>query len=265
MESENKAIKFFSSLTDRAHIFDFDIGHTAVFSYPSSNQAEDNQDSAALIPLNKDEIVLVLSDGAGGQPGGQSASQTVINSLENELLHHSNKDQLIRASVLNAIESANKKIIETKSGAGATACVVTIEENMIRPFHIGDSVIAVIGQKGKLIYRNTEHSPLGYAIRSELIEEKHLDTEVSHEVFNLVGNADMHIEIGPEIELKKFDTLFICSDGISDFISLDECLEIIQSGKLADAAGQLIENYFKTVENADYKDDATFILYRGDG
>ena len=163
---------------------------------------------------------------------------------------------------MNALEAANRSIIETKTGAGATACVVIIEGNVIRPFHIGDSVIAVIGQKGKLIYRNTEHSPVGYAIRSELVEEEHIDTEVSHEVFNLVGNADMHIEIGPEIELKKFDTLLICSDGITDVIPLDECVEIIQSGQLANAASQLIEHYFKTVENVDHKDDATFILYR---
>lgn len=262
MESKNKPINYFASLTDKTEIVDLGIGQAAVFSYPSTNRAEDNQDSAALIPLNGHEIVLALSDGAGGQPSGQSASQAVINSLEKELLHHSNQDQLIRASVLNSLETANKQIIETKTGAGATACIVTIEENMIRPFHIGDSVIAVIGQKGKLIYRNTEHSPIGYAIRSELVEENHLDAEVSHEVFNLVGNLDMHIEIGPEIELKKFDTVLICSDGISDFIPLSECLEIVQSGQLADAAGQLIEHYFRAVENLDHKDDATFILYR---
>ena len=263
METEIKPCTYYAELTDKADVFDLKIGQVAIFSYPSTNQAEDNQDSAGLIPLTEHEIVLAVSDGAGGQPGGQSASQLVINTLQEELLHHANQDQLIRASVLNALETANKSIIDTKTGAGATACVVTIEENLIRPFHVGDSVITVVGQKGKLIYRNTEHSPLGYAIRSEIVDETHLDDEVSHVVFNLVGNADMHIEIGPEIELKQFDTLLICSDGITDFMSFDDCIEIVRTGQLADAANNLIDKYFNSVKDVEHKDDATFILYRG--
>lgn len=245
-----------------AHLISFNSGHCAVFSYPSTNQAEDNQDSAAVIRLDQSEIVLAVSDGAGGHPGGDFASKIMMNELSKELLDQANHDQLVRASILNAIETANKTIIESNTGAGATACVVSIENNKLRPFHVGDSVIAIIGQRGKLIYRNTEHSPLGYAIRSELVSEEQLDSKVSHEVFNLIGNDEMHIEIGPEIKLKNSDTIFICSDGVTDIIPLDECLNIIKSGTLKKSANKLIEKYFNLVQGMEHKDDATFIIYR---
>ncbi len=264
-ELANSTVVYKSSLLKKPEISLFSAGEVAAFSFPSSNIAEDNQDSAILIPLNHHELVLGLSDGAGGQLGGQQASQIVINELKKELLHDSNEDQIIRASILNAIEFANKSVMELKTGAGATACIVSIEENRCRPFHVGDSVIAITGQRGKLIYRNTEHSPLGYALRSELVTEEHLDSEISHEVFHLVGNTDMHIEIGPEIELKKSDTLFMCSDGITDLIPLDECLKLIKSGPLKKAANLLSNKFFKIAENLDHKDDATFIVFRSAG
>ncbi|NNC67759.1 MAG: SpoIIE family protein phosphatase [Gammaproteobacteria bacterium] len=258
----SNSYRYHALLTLEAEVLNLDSGYCAVFSYPSTNQADENEDSAAVIILNTNETILALSDGAGGHPGGNVASQIVINELNEELLHPSNHDQLIRASILNAIEVANKIIIASTSGAGATACVVSIEDAKLRPFHVGDSVIAVTGQRGKLIYRNTEHSPLGYAIRSELVGEEHLDSDVSHEVFNLIGNNEMHIEIGPEIDLKKSDTVFICSDGITDVIPLNECLKIIKSGPIKKVANELIKKYFNLVQDIAHKDDATFIIFR---
>jgi serine/threonine protein phosphatase PrpC len=262
MGKDVKFSKYFASSTEGVDIQNISAGQVAVFSCPSTNQAEDNQDSAGFIPLRDNEVVLALSDGAGGHQGGQNASQTIIKALIDELLHDDNHDQLIRASVLNALETANKTIIETKSGAGATACVVTIEKNIFRPFHVGDSIIAVIGQKGKLVYRNIEHSPIGYALRSELVDEKEIANAASNEVFNLVGNAEMHIELGPEIELKSNDTIFICSDGITDIISLEECLKMIRAGEFSLVANQLADKFYQTTENIENKDDATFILFR---
>lgn len=259
---KHTVVAFHSRAMHEAQSFCVESGQCGVFSYASTNHAEDNQDSAAIINVDQNESIFVLSDGAGGHPGGDLASKIVIDELSKELLDHANHDQLIRASVLNAIEAANKRIIDSISGAGATVCVVTVEKNIVRPYHIGDSVIAIVGQRGKLIYRNTEHSPLGYAIRSELVSEEHLDSKVSHEVFNLIGNNEMHIEIGPEIKLKKSDTVLICSDGITDVISLDECLSIIKAGALKKASNKLINKYFSLVQDMEHKDDATFIIFR---
>ncbi len=263
MDEKNSSLATYQALLmTEAEFLTLQSAQVAVFSYPSTDQADDNEDSAAVITLDRSEAIFVLSDGAGGHRGGNVASDIVIKELSRELLHPSNQDQLIRASILNAIETANKTIIESTPGSGATVCVVSIEGKMLRPFHVGDSVIAIIGQRGKLIYRNTEHSPMGYAIRSEIVGEEHLDSEVSHEVFNLVGNNEMHIEIGPQIELKKSDTVFVCSDGITDVIPLDECLGIVKSGPLKRAANKLIKRYFDLVEEREHKDDATFVIFR---
>lgn len=261
-DNKSNTITYQASLMTEAEVLMLQSGQAAVFSYPSTDHADDNEDCAAVITLGQSEAILVLSDGAGGHRGGNIASAIVIKELSKELLHSSNQDQLIRASILNAIETANKIIIESSPGSGATVCVVSIEDKTLRPFHVGDSVIAVTGQRGKLIYRNTEHSPLGYAIRSQIVSEEHLDTEVSHEVFNLIGNNEMHIEIGPQIDLKKSDTVFICSDGITDVIPLDECLDIVKSGPLKRAANKLIKIYFDLVDEREHKDDATFFIFR---
>lgn len=170
---------------------------------------------------------------------------------------------MLRDCVLTAIDSASEKIRENKPGAAATVCIALIEGHTVRPFYVGDSAILITGKKGRLVFKNTEHSPIGYVEKSELLNDVQLSKlERTNEVFHLVGDQAMHIEIGPSIRLKQQDTMLLCSDGFTDNLYVEEIIDCIRVGTMMQAAERLISLNNLRIEQGGYRDDHTFILYR---
>ena len=92
-------------------------------------------------------------------------------------------------------------------GAATTLTVVEIEGESVRPFHVGDSFMLITGQRGKVKSRTIPHSPTGYAVASGLLDEKEaLHHDERHVISNVIGSAEMRIDVGSPIELAPKDT-----------------------------------------------------------
>lgn len=242
-------------------------GVAVAFSQRCPDKASANEDSAALISIDDTASVLIVADGVGGMPAGEQASSLAIQTILDAL-----KDadvEMLREAILSGIELANQKILESCSGAATTLCVVEIRSNRVRPYHVGDSLILVTGQRGLIKFQNIAHSPTGYAVESGLINEAEaIQHAERHLVSNLVGTQDMRIEIGPEISLAQRDTLIVASDGVGDNLYVDEIIDYIRKGPLTVAASQLAkvarERMLYPHEHVVmHPDDLTFILFRG--
>ena len=59
--------------------------------------------------------------------------------------------------------------------------------------------------------------------------------EDRHIVSNVVGDSRMRIEIGPAVKLSRRDTVVIASDGLFDNLAIEEVVNGIRKGKIADA------------------------------
>ena len=57
---------------------------------------------------------------------------------------------------------------------------------------------------------------------------------------NFLGTPDMRIDVGAPVELQPRDTTMLASDGLMDNVHLDEIVERIRKGPLADAASKVI-------------------------
>jgi len=125
-------------------------GQVALFSSKCPEKTSPNEDSAAIIPYNSKSVVLVVADGAGGMPSGARASEATVNQLKATIKYAAKNDVSLRAAILDGIEQANKEIVGWGIGAATTVAVAEITENSIRTYHVGDSQILVVGQKGKL-------------------------------------------------------------------------------------------------------------------
>lgn len=250
-------------------VFALGGGVAAVYTARAPDQErERNEDAAAVIPLSADAGVLAVADGVGGSRGGDQASSLAVKSLCDAITSAVSEDRELRYGILNGFETANRSVIDMGIGAATTLAAVEIDGNRIRPYHVGDSKIIVVGQRGKLKTKSVDHSPVGYAVEGGFLDE---DAAMNHKdrhlISNIIGSADMRIEVGPVIKLAKHDTVLLASDGLSDNLSTDEIVELIRKGPLETSVAALSERVKKRMLNPNggspsKPDDLTFVLFR---
>ncbi len=243
-------------------------GAVVVFCHAGPGKSTPNEDSVALIPISSESGVLVVADGVGGMPGGARASRIAVETLA-ERLGSLADGEPIRGAVLDGIEIANEKVLAL-GGAATTVAVIVIDNRVVRPFHVGDSLILLTGQRGKVKFRNIPHSPTGYAVESGFLD--HADA-IRHEertlVSNVVGDPEMRIDIGPSIHLAARDTLVVASDGLSDNLINGEIVDTVRVGPLERAGGRLRRLARSRMARPlpgkpCHPDDLSFVVYRPD-
>jgi serine/threonine protein phosphatase PrpC len=204
-------------------------------------RAGPNEDAAALIGLDDGSVVAVISDGAGGHPDGAVAAGLAVDAICASVAAAAEPPQSLRSAIINGFEAANRAIAELGTGAAATLAVAEVQCNAMRAYHAGDSMVAVVGQRGRIKWQNIPHSPVGYAVEAGLLDRGDaLHHEDLHLVSNLLGASDMRIELGPPVPLAKRDTVLLASDGLSDNLHFDEIVDRVRKGPLAIAADELL-------------------------
>ena len=149
-----------------------------------------------------------------------------------------------------------------------TLAIAEVQSARIRPYHVGDSMILLTGQRGRMKIQSVAHSPVGYAVESGMLDvDEAVHHEERHLISNVVGARDMRIEIGAARKMAVRDTLVLASDGLFDNLYVNEIVDIIRVGKLEDAAAgllQLAQQRMHTPQEGQpsHPDDLTFILFR---
>ena len=244
------------------------VGLAAVFTARCPDSEDLNEDCCAVIPYDEDSGILVIADGAGGLPNGDKASEITIHALHEAMRTARENGTDLRSAVLDGIEKAHAEVMALGVGAGTTLAVAQLQGQTLRTYHVGDSQIMVVGQKGKIKLATMSHSPVGYAIEAGLLEEKDaLMHEERHLVSNLIGQASMHIEMGTPIEISARDTVVLASDGLFDNLSMDEIAELCRAGPLLGMTSSLAEAAkSRMTDPQEFQpskpDDLTFICYR---
>jgi serine/threonine protein phosphatase PrpC len=243
-------------------------GEVVARSVRGPDKSTGNEDVAAVVAPSPKALVLGLADGVGGSPGGRAAAKTVMKSIMKSAVKRGTEPVPLRAMILDAIERANGKILEQGRGAATTVAVAEIANGMVRSYHVGDSEVLVVGQRGKVKLRVVAHSPTGFAVQAGLIDEDEaVDHEARHLLLNVVGSSDMTIEVGAPIRLAPHDTVLLASDGLLDNLYSDEIIDIVRCGPLEKAADKLSERAIARMADPSDKwpskpDDMTFILFR---
>jgi len=238
-----------------------------VYTRRAPGKQSPNEDCVALIPYGEQSGVLLVADGLGGLPAGATASHIATSTLD-KVLAQSSADTALRDAILDGFEKANQTILAQAGGSATTLIAVELQNYQIRSYHVGDSMILVVGQRGKVKSYTVSHSPTAYALEAGIINEKEaMQHNDRHIVFNVVGSTDMSITIGNSLKLAKYDTLLIASDGLFDNLYLEEIIELIRKGPLQKVATQLAEKCTARMQapksdQPRHADDLSFILFR---
>lgn len=224
-----------------------------------------NEDRALIAPLDAGRVLLCVADGAGGHPDGALAATIAIETVTEALR---NRTTPLRHAIMDAFERANGRIIELGSGAATTLLAVVIDGGRLRSVHVGDSMAAVVGGKGRVHFRSVAHSPVGYAEEAGLLAaEDAMHHDERHLVSNLLGHRDMHVQIQAPLRLRKRDTIVVGSDGLFDNMEMSEIADVVRKGSLLSAAQHLLaECRRRMVDPRDGEpskpDDTSFLLFR---
>jgi PPM family protein phosphatase len=264
-----KARMFLGNADFEQEAYTTELGEVAAVTIADHEKPRPNEDSAAIIPVNNQYLVLIVADGVGGMAGARRASNLTIKTIRKHIanIDESNGPRL-RTAILDGIEAANKAVLDLGTGSASTLALAELGPGYVRTYHVGDSILLMCGQRGALKLLTTPHSPVGFAMEAGLINESEaLQHDQLNLIFNVIGSADMRIEIGSELPIAARDSLLLASDGLTDNVMQDEIINAIRIGpvdKALCAITDLARNRMTEEKpgQPSKPDDYTAILFR---
>jgi serine/threonine protein phosphatase PrpC len=226
-----------------------------------------NEDAAAIIPVHEKAAVFVVADGCGGMADGAGAARRAIREVTKSIRSRSAYTRLGTA-VLDGIERADRRISLQMASAGTTIAAVEVAGPIIRTYHVGDSQVLLVGNRGQIRLRTRAHAPVAYAVQAGVLsEEDALSHQDRHLVSNILGTNEAHIEIGPRLTMRARDTMVVATDGLFANLRIGEIASIVRRNSLEMAAWALVDAIARRMSGSDadspcQPDDVTFILYR---
>ncbi len=213
-----------------------------------------NEDAIGVVPLLKDGGVFVaISDGMGGQAGGEVASKIardrLLQSVEALSPECSLRQQyaVLRDALLDAdrLVRASAAADLSLTGMGATALAAAVTPSRAVHLYTGDSRLYHFRGKNRL-FRTQDHSVVEVLHQLGQLEESAMQ---SHPQRNLLlsyvggGGRQGGCDLSPkwkedatrqefELELEPGDALLLCTDGLHG---------LVPESTLADAVSQLAD------------------------
>ncbi|MDJ0975065.1 MAG: protein phosphatase 2C domain-containing protein [Planctomycetota bacterium] len=246
--------------------FQFCGGRVVLFTHKSPVREGPSQDGAMLLHVEGERGLLVVADGAGGHEGGERAAEAALLALQAQM--GADPDRAFRERVLSGFEHADRAVTELRIGAASTLAAVAVGPEGARSYHVGDSGVLIVGQRGRRKHESISHSPVGYAVEAGVIgEAEALHHEDRHLVSNMLGAEGTHISMSSVLPVALRDTVLVASDGLFDNVHVDEVIERIRKGPLL-KAGRALQSLVQrrmqggTETRPSKPDDVTFLLYR---
>lgn len=272
VSSRTKPTVFHKSHMDTVETVPAADGTVVAFSRTSPGKDTPNEDSAAVFPLWPGAAVLLVADGVGGMKNGSKASAAAIRAFR-KVLGAVKPGTDLRNPILDAIQQANVNILRHAAGSATTIAAVEIRDGQMRGYHVGDSIIMQVSDRGVVKSLTLSHAPVSYAVEAGVISEDegllHPDRNL---ISNVVGDRDMRIEIGPRRKLAAQDTILLASDGLCDNLSTDEIADLVRRNPLSTRVAEMVAvarermtlTTFEeeTVDLPGKPDDLTLLVYR---
>lgn len=211
-----------------------------VFAGTDIGKAREKNQDFYYISHNLDEIKLcILADGMGGYAGGEVASNLAVISVKNYIYNNYSKIKLETDEIINllkdATQYANMVVYEkTKQAAeledmGTTLEVALLVDDKMYISHIGDSrIYKIVGNKMKQLTK--DHSYVEKLINDGTITEEEAKTHPQKHMLTRALGCTAYVEPDLLVEkLEKNDTILICSDGLTNMLSEEEIITIINN------------------------------------
>ncbi len=214
------------------------------------NVRDSNQDAYAVGEFSDEVVWSVVCDGMGGAAGGNIASALAVKVISDKI-NASYRNQMRDSSIKNMLDSAltaaNIEVFDFAEaqpdlrGMGTTVVCAIVRDNQAYIVHAGDSRAYVINN-GNIRQITTDHSMVQDLLLRGKITPEEAEHHPNKNIITRAVGVNKAIEIDFEqIDLEDDDTLLICTDGLSNYVSNDEMLELMSDGKHYAFADRLVK------------------------
>ncbi|PJK17915.1 protein phosphatase [Chryseomicrobium excrementi] len=198
-----------------------------------------NEDYLDVVEKEPGMILAVLADGMGGHNAGDVASELAVRFLvdrfQKSTLQLTSDATTVSSWLKEAYEGANERISTIAEsdpsckGMGTTLIAAVFQNNKVTFAHIGDSRVYLYS-KGEINPLTKDHSYVNVLLDSGEISEEQART---HPRKNMLMKAiGTEISIDPDIltvSLRAEEYMLICSDGLSNMVSAEQMVHVLQS------------------------------------
>ncbi|OJU12611.1 MAG: hypothetical protein BGN88_15350 [Clostridiales bacterium 43-6] len=210
-----------------------------------------NEDCFATGELPGGAVFAIICDGMGGANGGSVASNTAVKIITDQLAN-SYRLGMNSVSVQRMLQTAAfaanitiydmAKSIKTLEGMGTTLVIVLVIEDIAYIAHAGDSRVYLIQDKTPE-QLTRDHSVVQHMMEmGELTKEEAMNHPRRNVITRALGvNETVEVEY-TEIELSTDDIVLLCTDGLTNYVSETDMLEVFTHNKFEDLCDKLIEN-----------------------
>jgi protein phosphatase len=217
--------------------------------------------------------LFAVCDGMGGAAAGEIASQLAVDIIYERMVEGLEdgrgvaRDDLAR-KLVRAVESAGLRIFQeakmdrTRRGMGTTVTAAALVDEILFLAQVGDSRGYIL-REGNLVQVTRDQSLVNQLIEAGQLTEEEAETfEHNNIILQALGTADTVAVDLTFAEVRKGDTLLLCSDGLSGMVRFDEIREILRTTpEPLDACKMLTER----ANQAGGHDNITVIVVKFDG
>ncbi|MEE8116695.1 MAG: Stp1/IreP family PP2C-type Ser/Thr phosphatase [Gemmatimonadales bacterium] len=256
-----------------------DVGQQREHNEDAFLVADLTRQNASLLPevreheLGPKGSLLMVADGMGGAAAGEIASEMATDSVYEHLTEHWIPDkedtpQQFAFRLREAVEGANTKIHEhakqnpDRRGMGTTTTAVGILGDYLYLTQVGDSRAYLVRQ-GRATQLTKDQSLMQRLVDAgELTEEEAEQSERKNIILQALGpDPRVRVDLTHQ-EIRKGDTVVVCSDGLSGQVTAEEIAAAVTENKdLVTACGALID----LANERGGPDNITAIIARIDG
>ncbi len=214
-----------------------------------------NEDS---LFVNDDMDLYVVADGMGGHQAGEVASRIVVDSIRDYMMKF--KEETIDEEIIDidktlseeakhlysAVHQANSKVYqlsesnESYKGMGSTVSAVYFTGSTLIAINVGDSPIYLI-RNGDIKTLSVCHTMMAELEAMAPKKAEPLGRQYRHMLTRAMGvNETVKPDIC-ELQVFKGDTLVVSSDGLSDKVSPEEILDVVNNEEPDKACRLLVD------------------------
>ncbi|MBM3682105.1 MAG: serine/threonine-protein phosphatase [Actinobacteria bacterium] len=194
---------------------------------------------------------LLVADGMGGHAAGELASSTTVaivaqvdnnkeklEDLESKLIEI---PKVITKELKNAIKKDS-----SRAGMGTTLTASVIQESQLKISHVGDSRAYLV--RNKQISRITKDQTYIQSLidNNEITESEAKNHPQRSLLLQAIDGITESIPVITSTEIFEKDKIILCSDGLTNVVTDEEILEIVNQFDYVGAVSALIE---KALEN----------------
>jgi PPM family protein phosphatase len=190
--------------------------------------------------VGKHGSLFAVCDGMGGAAAGEIASQLAVDILYERMADgledapSLSRDELARRLV-HSIEAAGLRIFHeakvdrTRRGMGTTVTAAALVDDYLFFAQVGDSRAYVL-RNDQLVQLTRDQSLVNQLIEAGQLTEEEAETfEHNNIILQALGTADtVQVDL-TFCELRRGDTLLLCSDGLSGMVRFEDIREVLLS------------------------------------